>query len=121
MRVVNRIGAMFLMVSVAGFLIASVSLSAEAAPPTGPHGAPEPEMLGVHWARGNAPPFGGGSSANPHLVYHGGPVMATGTEVQAIFWGTTWTPTDAKITALGSFYSNVGGSSYMRTNQANIG
>jgi hypothetical protein len=119
MRVFNKIGAMGL--GVVGLLLVSLALSAEAAPPPGPHGAPEPAMLGVHWARGNAPPFGGGSSADPHLLYHGGPVMETGTEVRAIFWGTTWTPADAKINALGSFYSNVGASSYMSTNQANKG
>src|SRR4051794_14656879 len=104
MRVLNKIGAAGLLL--AGLLVATVALTAEAAPPPGPHGAPEPDMLGVHWVRGKAPPFGGGSSADPHLLYHGGPVMEVGTEVRAIFWGSTWTPGDAKITALGSFYAN---------------
>jgi len=47
--------------------------------------------------------------------------MTTGTEVQAIFWGAAWTADTAKITALESFYSTVGGSPYMRTNLANAG
>jgi hypothetical protein len=90
----------------------------EAAPPPGPHGAPEPEMLGIHWARGNAPPFGGGS--DPHLDYHGGPVMDGGTVVHPIYWGTSWTSANEKIGALASFYLGVGNTSYMGTNQGNV-
>src|SRR5262249_55979793 len=50
-------------------------------------GRPEPEAAGVHWARGQAKPGGGGGS--PNLIWHGGPVQH-GTAVQAIFWGTSW-------------------------------
>ena len=102
-------------------LLAASGAGVEAAPPPGPHGAPEPSMLGIHWSKGHAPPFGGGGS-DPHLVFHNGPVMANGTEVTPIFWGSSW-PSLAgdKISGLADFYGHVGGTSYFATNEGNGG
>src|SRR5690349_1378723 len=91
---------------------------AQAAPPPGPHGKPEPEMLGAHWAKGQIPAFG--RKGTQLLTYHGGPVMGGGTEVRPIFWGSSWPDdTQAKQLWLADFYGGVGASSYMRTNTAN--
>ena len=77
-------------------------------------GRPEPGAAGVHWARGQAKPGGGGG--DPNLVWHGG-VVQHGTAVQAIFWGTSWASSGSdKISGMDSFYSGVGGSSYAQTN-----
>src|ERR1041385_7794999 len=82
--------------------------SIDAAPPPGPHGQPEPDMLGVHWAKDHAPPRGHFST--PLLSYHGGPVMASGTQVQPIYWGTSWSSdTQSKVALLAAFYGGVGG------------
>jgi hypothetical protein len=69
----------------------------------------------VHLARGQARPGSGGISL---LLYHNGAIM-TSTVVKAIFWGQQWSNNSFvgdKITGLASFYSNVGGTNYMRTN-----
>jgi hypothetical protein len=69
----------------------------------------------VHLPKGQARPGGGGS---PLLLYHGGAIM-TSSVVKAIFWGPSWnngTFVGDKITGLATFYSKVGGSSYMGTN-----
>ena len=69
----------------------------------------------VHLPRGQARPGGGGVQL---LQYHGGAIM-TSTAVKSIFWGPSWSNSSFvgdKITGLGSFYSGVGGSNYMKTN-----
>ncbi len=85
----------------------------------GGHGAPEPPMLGVHWARGQfGNPHGGGPAASPLLLFHGGTIL-TSTEVQPIYWGTRWQdPSFAgdKVSGLTDFYGKIGGSSYLDTN-----
>jgi hypothetical protein len=84
----------------------------------GGHGAPEPPMLGVHWARGQAGNPPGGASSSPNLVYHSGGILMS-TVVQPIYWGTGWGNASFvgdKITGLGAFYGGVGGSGYMNTN-----
>jgi len=71
----------------------------------------EPPMAGIHWARGEAH-----VSSSPDLIYHGGPVMTAGAHVEPIFWGTTWTAADAKVSGMQTFYSGMSGSSYEATN-----
>jgi len=67
-----------------------------------------------HAPRGQANPHKPGS--NPNLTFHGGPILNS-TVVKAVFWGTSWANYSGdKITGLGSFYSGVGGSSYIGTN-----
>ncbi|MFT3916509.1 MAG: hypothetical protein QM704_21250 [Anaeromyxobacteraceae bacterium] len=81
----------------------------------GPRGQPEPPMLGIHWARGQAKPGGGGS---PQLVWHGGEIM-TSSAVQAVYWGPSWASASYqgdKVSGLATLYGGFGGSRYMGTN-----
>jgi hypothetical protein len=69
----------------------------------------------VHLARGNARPGGGGVQL---LQWHGGEIM-TSAAVKAIYWGPSWGSssfTGDKIIGLASFYGNVDGSNYIKTN-----
>jgi hypothetical protein len=54
-------------------------------------------------------------TGSPNLTNHGGPIM-TSSRVTAIFWGKSWTASDAKVTGLDTLYAGIGGSSYMNTN-----
>src|SRR5436190_10530079 len=54
-------------------------------------------------------------TSSPNLTNHGGPILAS-SRVTSIFWGKSWTATDAKVTGLDTLYSGIGGSSYMNTN-----
>ncbi len=87
--------------------------------------AARPEVLpapanahGVIHARGEARPQKGPKS--PNLIYHNGAIM-TSSVVTSIFWGSSWKSTDQKIGGLGTFYSGLGGSSYMATNTEYFG
>ena len=79
------------------------------------HGAPEPPMAGIQWAKGYGPKNGARPTSSPNLLYHGGPVQH-GVAVQSIFWGASWGSEGAKIADLDKFYQGVGGSSYAATN-----
>jgi hypothetical protein len=59
---------------------------------------------------------GHGGPPSPNITYHGGPVMASGATVKAIFWGTGWSSPGDKISGLDTFYGGIGGSGYMHTN-----
>jgi len=108
----------------AGALIATSLVASGASGDSGRWGTGSPGPRGgeVHeHAQGGV--SGGASSRAPKaaslLSYHGGPVMAAGAAVTAIYWGTQWTnPTFAgdKKTGLAAFYSGIGGSSYLNTN-----
>jgi hypothetical protein len=78
---------------------------------------PEPPMAGIHWSRDEAGSHQGGG--DPHLLYHGGPVMTAGAYVEPIFWGTSWSNSSFagdKISGIQSFYGGMGGSTYDATN-----
>jgi hypothetical protein len=77
------------------------------------HGKPEPPMLGVHEARGNSRPGGGGGS--PNLSYKGGAVMGSAA-ITPIFWGPTISADAAKKSGLDAFYAAYVGSNYAKTN-----
>jgi hypothetical protein len=81
----------------------------------GPPPVAEPPMGGIQWAKGQAGPGGGGS---PLLVYHNGPIMATGAYVEPIFWGARWNDTSFvdKRNGLLAFYQGMNSSSYEATN-----
>ena len=79
---------------------------AQAAPDPGPSGA-----SGIVNVKGYAK-----KAAGPNLVYHGGPVMTNGAAVTAIYWGTSWSASDATIAGIGQFYAGVGGTTYAGTN-----
>ena len=73
--------------------------TADAGGPDGPHGKPEPPMLGVHYARGQqAKPAAGKPS--PLLAYRGGDVITTTLDVTPIYWGSGWSTPGDKITGL---------------------
>jgi hypothetical protein len=71
--------------------------------------------------------FAHGAHGNPHhgsdpqLTYHGGAVMANGADVTPIFWGSSWTGTNTKVTGIDTFYSGVGGTAYAQTNHEYTG
>src|SRR5206468_4617942 len=67
--------------------------------------------------------FAHGAHGNPHgnrsreLVFHGGPVMASGAAVTSIFWGSTWSSYSGdKISGIDSFYAGFGSTAYAGTN-----
>jgi hypothetical protein len=97
------------------FLFASSSIALHAQDAQTGHGAPEPPMAGIQWAKGQGPSKSARPTSSPNLLYHGGPVQH-GVAVQSIFWGSSWTSGDAKIAAMDTFYKGVGGSSYSKTN-----
>jgi hypothetical protein len=81
----------------------------------GGHGSPEPPMLGVHVARGQAKPSGGGGS--PNMTWHNGAIM-NDVAVTSIFWGKSWASSSFigdKMTGLDSFYTGYNGSHYAGT------
>jgi len=84
------------------------------------HGRPEPPMLGVHWARGFDPlaraneARAAGPRRSVNMTYHGGKIMPT-SNVQAIYWGTSWSGSNPKISGLASWYQGFGGSNYNKT------
>jgi hypothetical protein len=81
---------------------------------------PEPPMLGIHWARGHANPFGFGGG-NPDMTYHKGTILGT-TVTQSIFWGTSWPSYSGdKISGLESWYQGVGGTSYAKSSDEYTG
>jgi hypothetical protein len=72
------------------------------------------EMSGIVPAKG----VGKARTNNALLQYHGGAIM-TSAAVTPIFWGPSWSNasfTGDKMTAMDSFYSGVGSTSYMNTN-----
>jgi hypothetical protein len=83
------------------------------------HGRPEPPMLGVHWARGFDPlaraneVHAAGPRRSANMTYHGGKIMKT-SNVQAIYWGTSWSGSNPKISGLASWYQGFGGSNYIK-------
>src|SRR5438132_7109354 len=109
--------ALFSLAGIAGCPFAG--RDAQAAPPLVPHGQPEPDMLGVHWAKDHTPPpFARGGTQL--LSYHNGPVIGSaaieggaGIEVKPIYWGAGWSSDpyqlqQSKPTFLAAFYGGVG-------------
>lgn len=79
----------------------------------------EPPMLGVHWAKGQAPQAR--TTSSPDMTNHGGTVM-TSTYAETIFWGTSWgTNAGDKISSMDTWYSGFGGSNYAGTSNEYTG
>src|ERR1041385_2870877 len=75
------------------------------------HGSEDPPDARVLHTHGAKP--GGGGGGSPDLLYHGGPVMASGATVQPIFWGSSWSSDPQnKKGWINSFYQGMGGSRY---------
>jgi hypothetical protein len=72
------------------------------------------DAQGIVHARGQAQAAKGGRTL-PNLLYHNGAILDS-SEITAIYWGSSWTASDGKVTGLDTFYSGVSGSAYMRTN-----
>jgi hypothetical protein len=71
---------------------------------------------GIVWERG-LQTAAARSGRTPNLVYHGGPVMTSRTEVFPIFWGSSWPSyVGDKISGIDAFYRGVGSTSYAATN-----
>src|SRR5438876_2202119 len=70
---------------------------------------PEPPILGIHWARGVKPPQAAGTS--PNLIWHSGSILKT-SGTAAIYWGTSWTTGNYKVTGMDSWFLGEGGSTY---------
>src|SRR4051812_14728379 len=71
-------------------------------------------MAGVVHAKGASSHARPGSS--PNLLFHNGEIM-TSTFVQPIFWGTSWAGyIGDKMSGIDSFYGDIGGTSYLKTN-----
>jgi hypothetical protein len=82
----------------------------------GDHGSPEPQDASVTHTKDAKP---GGAGGSPLLVYHGGPIAASGFVVEPIFWGPSWgnsSFTGDKISGLQSFYGGMSGTNYDKTN-----
>ncbi len=94
-----------------------VALAATAANAAGPSINAGPQA-GTVWLRGSQTAAGHAAhTQSPNLIYHGGPVMTSQTEVFPIFWGTSWPSyVGDKISGINGFYSNVGATSYLGTN-----
>ena len=104
-----RVGGSLAAAALILFTIGAAGASASA-PETQPVTA---DARGVVHPHGGARPSGG--SGDPNLVWHHGAIL-TDSVVKAIFWGSSWTPSDDKIKGLDRFYGGVGGSPYMKTN-----
>jgi hypothetical protein len=76
------------------------------------------DAQGIVHARGQAP-VGKGRSL-PNLLYHNGTILNSSV-VEAIFWGSSWTETNGKVTGLDGFYSTIKDSPYMNTNSEYTG
>jgi hypothetical protein len=94
-----------------------VALAATAAEAAGPSINAGPQA-GTVWQRGLQTAAGHAAhTQSPNLIYHGGLVRTSQTEVFPIFWGTSWPSyVGDKISGINSFYGSVGGSSYAGTN-----
>ncbi len=96
--------------------LASVAAGAQGRPEGSEHG--DPPRLGEHWAKDGKAPVAHearvGGSTSPNMTYHSGVVLQK-TVVKAIFWGSSWAPSDDKITGLDAWYSGYGGSNYAKT------
>ena len=94
--------------------IAVVALAVSAADAAGPSINAGPQA-GIVWTHGLTNAAGHARhTSSPNLIYHGGPVMTSATEVYPIFWGTSFT--SGVTSGIDTFYGGVGNSNYAKTN-----
>jgi len=118
---VRKLGTTAVLVLVAAAVMLAVPAQAGTGRPPSPHASSElaPRIV-AGAAHGLVRPHGAkaptaSARRSPLMTYHGGVIMPE-SFVKAIFWGTTWSATDAKITGIDSFYGGFGGSNYAATN-----
>jgi hypothetical protein len=75
-------------------------------------------QAGTVWERGHQTASAHKAhTSSPNLIYHGGPVRTSATDVYPIFWGTSWPSYSGdEISGINGFYTAVGNSSYAGTN-----
>jgi hypothetical protein len=72
----------------------------------------EPPLMGIHWAREFARTAR--PRSNPDMLYHNGSILTT-SAITPIYWGTSWTSSNAKIGGLQTFYQGFNNSDYAKT------
>jgi len=80
--------------------------------------AQEPPLMGAHWAREFA--HTARPRRSPDMLWHNGAIM-TSSAVTAIYWGTSWTSADPKVSGLQSFYTGFNNSNYAKTSDEYTG
>lgn len=78
----------------------------------------EPPLMGIHWAREFA--HTARTRRSPDMTWHNGAIM-TSSAVTAIYWGASWTSSNAKVSGLQSFYQGFSGSNYAKTSDEYTG
>jgi hypothetical protein len=110
-RSTGRLAAGIAALATCGTFAALAATAALADPPPALFAGGTNGIVFAHGAHGN--PHHGSS---PQLTNHGGNVMSSGADVTPIFWGSSWTDTNTKVTGIDSFYAGVGGTAYAHTN-----
>jgi len=59
-------------------------------------------------------------TSSPNMTWHGGPIMPN-SAVYPIYWGTTWSAGDSKVSGLDTFYTGFSGSNYAKTSDEYTG
>jgi hypothetical protein len=75
------------------------------------------------WIRGFNPApriDAGARTRSPLMTYHGGKIMPTAIS-KIVFWGTSWTSSDPKISGLDTFYVGHSGSNYAKASDEYTG
>jgi len=72
----------------------------------------EPPLMGAHWAREFA--HAARTRKSPNMIWHNGSIMPS-SAVTVIYWGTSWTSSNAKVSGLQSFYQGFSNSNYAKT------
>src|SRR5579864_5766385 len=80
---------------------------------------PEPPALGLHWAKGFAH-TAAGAHRSPNMTWHNGAIINS-SAVTAIYWGTSWTTSDPKISGLDTWYTGFSNSNYAKTSDEYTG
>ena len=80
---------------------------------------PEPPALGLHWAKGFAH-NNAGAHRSPNMTWHNGAIINS-SAVTAIYWGTSWTLSDPKISGLDTWYTGFSNSNYAKASDEYTG
>jgi len=80
---------------------------------------PEPPALGLHWAKGAAH-VAGAHRSSANMTWHNGAIINS-SAVTAIYWGTSWTLSDPKISGLDTYYLGFTNSNYAKTSDEYTG
>ena len=78
----------------------------------------EPPLMRIQWARELS--HAARTRRSPDMTWHSGAIM-TSSAVTAIYWGTSWTSSNAKVSGLQSFYQGFSGSNYAKTSDEYTG